>query len=58
MRKRKHFVLREGISFLVRTENEEVEFGYPYENERTYDSFEKSKALEKLGRVAEIVKEV
>ena len=42
MRKKKHFVIREGISFLVRTENEEVEFGYPYENERTYDSFEEA----------------
>ena len=41
MRKRKHFVIREGINFLVRTENE-VEFGYPYENERTYETFEEA----------------
>lgn len=42
MKEKKHFAIKEGFSFLVRTENEEVEFGYPYENERMYESFEEA----------------
>ena len=41
MRKRKHFVLREGISFTVQTKTGE-DFGYPYENEKSYETFEEA----------------